>query len=116
MPSCSPDSINSRPTSQCFRNHSSQLDLGRMPTFQFIYWSLFAVLVLIVVPILMVWTMIDHFRGRGSDRSGSGGISAGIGAAMQELDRIMTRPSVEHQVEIEQKVLKREDDSGGDPL
>ena len=87
-----------------------------MSNFQFIFWLVVAVLTFIVVPIAMIWTMIDHFRGRGSDRSGSGGISAGIGAAMQELDRIMTRPSVEHQVEIEQKVLKREDDSGGDPL
>ena len=82
--------------------------------FQAIFWSIMAVLTLIVLPIVLIWAAIDHFRGRGSDRRGSGGISAGIGAAMQELDRIMTRPSVEHKVEAEQPILKREDDSGSD--
>jgi len=81
-------------------------------TFHAIFWSIMAVLVLVVLPIVLVWSAIDHFRGRGSERQGSGGISAGIGAAMQELDRIMTRPSVEHQIESEHRVLKREDDSG----
>lgn len=79
-----------------------------------IFWSIMAVLVLIVVPIVLVISAIDHFRGRGSDRQGSGGISAGIGAAMQELDRIMARPSIEHQIENEQRVLRREDDNGDD--
>lgn len=79
-----------------------------------IFWSIMAVLVLIFVPIVLVWSAIDHFRGRGSDRRGSGGISAGIGAAMQELDRIMARPSIEHQIENEQRVLRREDDNGDD--
>ena len=82
-------------------------------TFQVIFWSVLAVAMLVGLPIVLVWTMVDHFRGRGSERRGSGGISAGIGAAMQELDRLMTRPSVEHQIETEQPVLKREDDSGG---
>lgn len=79
-----------------------------------IFWSTMAVLVLVVLPIVLVWSAIDHFRGRGSERHGSGGISAGIGAAMQELDRLMTRPSIEHQIESEHRVLKREDDSGDD--
>jgi len=81
-------------------------------TLHAIFWSIMAVLVLVVLPIVLVWSAIDHFRGRGSERQGSGGISAGIGAAMQELDRIMTRPSIEHQIESEHPVLKREDDSG----
>ncbi len=79
---------------------------------QAIFWTVMAVAMLVGVPIMLIWTMVDHFRGRGSERRGSGGISAGIGAAMQELDRIMTRPSVEHQIEAEQPILKREDDSG----
>jgi hypothetical protein len=81
---------------------------------QTIFWILMAVAMLVVVPACLVWTMIDHFRGRGSQRRGSGGISAGIGAAMQELDRLVSRPSVEHQIEIEHPVLKREDDAGDD--
>lgn len=83
-------------------------------TFQALFWSIAAVAVLIILPIAMIWGMIDHFRKSGSERVGSGGISAGIGAAMQELDRLMTRPSVEHQIESEQHVSKREDDKGGD--
>jgi hypothetical protein len=59
--------------------------------------------------------MIDHLRGKGRERRGSGGISAGVGAAMMELDRIMTRPSVEHQVETQNRILRREDDNGDDP-
>jgi hypothetical protein len=75
-------------------------------TIQLLFWSVLAIAMLVGVPIVLIWTMVDYFRGRGSDRSGSGGISAGIGAAMQELDRIMTRPSVEHQVEVEQPIFK----------
>jgi len=81
---------------------------------QLILWSLAAVVAIVIVPIAMIWSMVDHFRGRGSQREGSGGISAGIGASLQELDRLMARPSVEHQVEVEQRILKREDDNGGD--
>ena len=81
---------------------------------QLILWSLAAVVALVIMPIAMIWSMVDHFRGRGSQRAGSGGISAGIGASLQELDRLLARPSVEHQVEAEQRILKREDDSGDD--
>jgi hypothetical protein len=79
---------------------------------QLIFWSVVAVLALVVAPIAMIWSMVDHLRGRGSQRHGSGGISSGIGAALQELDRLMARPSVEHKLEVEQPTLKREDDSG----
>ena len=83
-------------------------------TIQTIFWSIMAVLMVVVLPIVLIKSAIDHFRGRGSERRGSGGISAGVGAAMQELDRLMARPSAEHKVEAEQPVLKCEDDSGGD--
>jgi hypothetical protein len=81
-------------------------------TWQLIFWLAVAFFAFIIVPITMIWSMVDHFRKRGSQRTGSGGISSGIGAALLELDRLMTRPSVEHQVEAEQQILKREDDSG----
>ena len=85
-----------------------------MATLLAIFWFAMAVVMLVAVPILLVKTMIDYFRGRGSQRKGSGGISAGIAGAMQELDRLVSRPSVEHQIETEQPTLKREDDSGSD--
>ena len=81
-------------------------------TFQAIFWTFLAVAMLIVVPAAMVWTLVDHLRGKGSDRQGSGSFTSGIAGAMQELDRLMTRPSIEHQVETENRVLKREDDAG----
>jgi len=85
-----------------------------MMTFQAIFWMAMAVVMLVVVPIVFVKTTVDYFRGRGSQRQGSGGISAGIAGAMQELDRLVARPSAEHKVETEQPILKREDDSGND--
>ena len=47
-------------------------------------------------------------------RRGSGGISAGVGAALQELDRLVTRPSVEYTIETENPVHQREDDTDGE--
>ena len=73
-----------------------------------------AIAILVLVPIALAKSMIDYFRGRGSQREGSGGISAGIAGAMQELDRLVSRPSAEHKIETEQPILKREDDSGND--
>jgi len=83
-------------------------------TIQAIFWTIMAVVALIGVPIVLVWSMVDYFRGRGSERRGSGGIAAGVGAAMQELDRLMAQPSIEHKIEAEHQTLKREDDTGGD--
>ena len=83
-------------------------------TFQTLFLSFLAVAAVVFVPIVLVWSMIDHFRRRGSERRGGGGISAAVGAALQELDRLTARPSVEHQIEAEHQTLKREDDSGGE--
>jgi hypothetical protein len=82
--------------------------------FQVVFWTLVAIGMFILVPIAMIWTMVDHLRGKGSDRSGSGAFTAGIGAAMQELDRLMSRPSIEHKVDTENRIVKREDDAGDD--
>ena len=81
---------------------------------QLLFWSMLAVATFILLPIVLIRTMVVHLRGRGSERRGTGGISAGIGAALQELDRLTTRPSIEHKVETERTTLKREDDSGSD--
>jgi hypothetical protein len=85
-----------------------------MKTLQAIFWMAMAIAFLVFLPIIFVKMMIDYFRGRGSQRKGSGGISAGVAGAMQELDRLISRPSAEHTIETEQPVLKREDDSGND--
>ena len=81
---------------------------------QLLFWTVIAITAFAVVPIVMIASMVSHFRTRASERKGSGGISNGIGAALQELDRLMSRPSIEHQMETEQQILKREDDSGTD--
>jgi hypothetical protein len=85
-----------------------------MQSIQTAFYIILAVLFLVGLPILLVWSMVDYFRGKGSERRGSGSFTAGVGAAMQELDRIMARPSAEHIVEAENPVLRREDDSGAD--
>jgi len=81
---------------------------------QIIFLIVMAVVTLIIFPIMMIWSLVDHLRGRDRDRRGGGGISSGVGAAMLELDRLMTRPSIEHQIETEHQTLKREDDAGGE--
>jgi hypothetical protein len=83
-------------------------------SFQLIFWSIAALAIVIAIPVVLVWTIVEHLRSKGSERRSGGGISTGVGAAMQELDRLVARPSVEHQVETEHPVLKREDDAGGD--
>jgi hypothetical protein len=84
-----------------------------MMSLQALFWITMAIVMLVILPIVFVKTTIDYFRGRGSQREGSGGISSGIAGAMQELDRLV-RPSAEHKIETEQPILKREDDSGSD--
>jgi hypothetical protein len=69
--------------------------------------------IIIGLPAMLIWSIVDHLRGRGSERKG-GSASAGIGAAMVELDRLMARPSAEHIVKAKNQILKREDDQGGD--
>ena len=78
-----------------------------------LFWLLIAFLTFVILPITLVLSIRDHLRGKGSDRRG-GSVTSGVGAAMQEIDRLLTRPSVEHTIEAETPVLKREDDSGGE--
>ena len=81
-------------------------------TLSLLFWLLLAALVFAALPLAMLWSIRDHLRGKGSERRG-GSATAGIGAALQELDRLMARPSVEHTIQAETQVLKRDDDTGG---
>lgn len=72
-----------------------------------------ALVIIVGVPAAMVWGVAYELRhGRKRERKGSGG--APLGSALIELDRLMSRPSVEHIVEAENQVLRREDDQGGE--
>jgi hypothetical protein len=72
-----------------------------------------AFLTFVVVPIVFILAFVDGIRRKASERpSGGGGISSIVGGAMLELDRLLARPSVEHQIEIENQVLEPEDDDG----
>ena len=83
-------------------------------TVHMIFWLAMAALVFIGGPIAMVMTIIEGMRRKGSDRPSGGGISSGVAGAMMEIDRLIARPSIEHQIETEHPVLQREDDKGGD--
>jgi hypothetical protein len=74
--------------------------------------GILATVIILALPAFMAWSAVDHVRnGRKRERRGGSG-SAGVGAALQELDRLVARPSVEHTVEAERRVLRREDDAG----
>jgi hypothetical protein len=45
---------------------------------------------------------------------GRGKATGAAGGVLQELDRLLARPSVEHKIEVEQKIQKRDDDVGGE--
>ena len=83
-------------------------------SFQAVFWSILAVGVVVLLPIVLACSVVGYLRGKGSERHGSGGISSAIGAGLQELDRLVARPSAEFRVEAERPVLKREDDAGDD--
>ncbi len=72
---------------------------------------LIGAVLLIGVPAMMIWAAVDHYRQPASRRRG-GSSAPGIGAALQELDRV-TRPSIEHVVEA-QTPLVREVEQAGD--
>ena len=80
---------------------------------QVIFLLVVAFLTFVIAPIALVWTFIDGMRRKASDRpSGGGGLSNAIGAAMLEADRLLARPSIEHQIETESPVLEKESDDG----
>jgi hypothetical protein len=72
-----------------------------------------ALVTFVVAPIFLIWASIDHLRTKASDRpAGGGGISNLVGAALQEADRLLARPSIEHQIETEHASPERESDDG----
>jgi len=82
-------------------------------SFQIVLLLFAAFLTFVVAPIVLLWSVVDHFRHKASDRpGGSGGISNVVGGAMLELDRLLARPSVEHQIETESPIVEPEHDDG----
>jgi hypothetical protein len=79
-----------------------------------IFLLFLAGVVFIGAPIAAVWGIVQHLRTPLSQRPPRTGVSAGFGAALQELDRLVARPSVEHTVETERPIVKREDDEDGE--
>ncbi len=77
------------------------------------FWIVMAVFV-VALPIFMAISVRQHlrekYRGDGSRRPGG----LPVGNALQELDRLVARPSVEYTIEAEKSILKRDDDRGGD--
>jgi hypothetical protein len=72
-----------------------------------------AFLTFIVAPIFLLWSFIDGMKRKASDRpSGGGGISSFVGAGLQEVDRLLARPSIEHQIETETVLQEKESDDG----
>jgi hypothetical protein len=77
------------------------------------FWLVLAFLTFIVGPIALVWLAVEHLRQKGSDRpSGGGGVSNFVGAGLQEIDRILARPSIEHQIETENAIQEFETNDG----
>lgn len=69
--------------------------------------------VLLAMPAAMIWSVVDHVKnGHKRARRESGGTA--VGSALQELDRLVARPAVEHTIEAERPVMRREDDQGGE--
>ena len=82
-------------------------------SFKLIFMVAAAVLMVVGLPVLLVLVWMSPNRDKKGEWRGGGGISSGVGAAMLELDRFV-RPSAEHTIETEERVLKREDDKEGE--
>jgi hypothetical protein len=63
---------------------------------------------LIGFPIWMIWCLKELYGGKRRTRS-----TIAIGSALQELDRLIARPSVVHKIEFQSEVVAPNDDQGG---
>ncbi len=83
-------------------------------TLKQIFILIAAAVLIFGVPVAMIWTVVDQLRHPKRERRGG---SAGyvLGPALQELDRLVARPSVEHTVEAQTRTERREDDQGDPP-
>jgi hypothetical protein len=78
------------------------------------FWFAMAIVVVVVLPAFMVASVRQRLREkkRGDQGRRPGGVA--VGNALQELDRLVARPSVEYTIEAERPILRRDDDRGGD--
>lgn len=83
-------------------------------TLRLVFWSAMAVLTFLALPVAIALSMRQFLTDK--KRGGLSALrrNAGIGNALQELDRLVARPSVEFTVETETPILKREDHQGGE--
>jgi flagellar basal body-associated protein FliL len=81
-----------------------------------LFWVAMAVLVIVLMPVALAVTLWQILRGKkqGKNRTSTGRAMVAIGNALQELDRLVARPSVEFKVEAGKPMVKSEDDKGGD--
>lgn len=63
---------------------------------------------LIGFPIWMIWCLRELYGGKSRTRS-----TIAMGSALQELDRLIARPSIVHKIEVESEVVAPNDDHGG---
>jgi hypothetical protein len=75
----------------------------------------FVAAVLLTVPVGVIWGIVDYVKKspRRRERGGGSAGGSGLGPVLMDLDRL-TRPSVEHVVEAQNRVIRCEDDACGD--
>jgi hypothetical protein len=56
-----------------------------MQSIQTAFWIVLAVLFLVGLPIMLVWSIVDYFRGKGSERRGSGTFTTWVPLALPVL-------------------------------
>ena len=72
--------------------------------------ALAVLLALAATPVWMALSLWQHFRDKDRNAKPGGG---SLGNALQELDRLVARPSLEHKIEAEHQI-KAVDEEGGE--